>query len=57
MLTVLSRIPCSMSRESTTVEQSAHPWQGGAMTAEKPEIDFPDGPPPSDLEVTELTRG
>ncbi len=27
------------------------------MTAHKPEIDFPDGPPPSDLEVTELTEG
>jgi peptidylprolyl isomerase len=24
---------------------------------EKPEIDFPDGPPPSDLEVTDLTEG
>ena len=27
------------------------------MTAEKPEIDFPDGPPPSELEVTEITQG
>ena len=27
------------------------------MSAEKPEIDFPEGPPPSDLEVTELTEG
>lgn len=27
------------------------------MTAEKPEIDFPDGPPPADLEVTDLTLG
>jgi peptidylprolyl isomerase len=27
------------------------------MTAEKPEIDFPDGPPPADLEVTDLTVG
>ena len=27
------------------------------MSAEKPEIDFPDGPPPDDLEVTELTEG
>ena len=27
------------------------------MSTEKPEIDFPDGPPPSDLEVTELTAG
>jgi peptidylprolyl isomerase len=27
------------------------------MTAEKPEIDFPDGPPPSDLEVTDITEG
>ena len=27
------------------------------MTAEKPEIDFPDGPPPTELEVTELTEG
>ena len=27
------------------------------MTAEKPEIDFPDGPPPSDLEVHEVTEG
>jgi peptidylprolyl isomerase len=24
---------------------------------DKPEIDFPDGPPPSDLEVTDLTEG
>src|SRR3954470_4162449 len=27
------------------------------MTAEKAEIDPPDGPPPADLEVTELTEG
>ena len=27
------------------------------MTAEKPEIEFPEGPPPSDLEVTELSEG
>ena len=27
------------------------------MTAEKPEIDFPDGPPPTELEVTELAEG
>jgi peptidylprolyl isomerase len=27
------------------------------MTAEKPEIDFPDGPPPADLVVTDLTVG
>ncbi len=27
------------------------------MTNEKPEIDPPDGPPPSDLEVTELSEG
>ena len=27
------------------------------MTAEKPEIDPPDGPPPSDLEVIELSEG
>ena len=27
------------------------------MTHEKPEIDFPDGPPPTDLEVTDLTEG
>lgn len=25
--------------------------------SEKPEIDFPDGPPPTDLEVTDLTVG
>jgi peptidylprolyl isomerase len=25
--------------------------------SEKPEIDFPDGPPPSDLEITDLTEG
>ena len=24
---------------------------------DKPEIDFPDGPPPSDLEVTDITEG
>jgi len=24
---------------------------------EKPEIDFPDGPPPTDLEVTDITEG
>ena len=28
-----------------------------AHTPEKPEIDFPDTPPPSDLEVTDLTAG
>ena len=27
------------------------------MTHEKPEIDFPDAPPPVDLEVTDLTEG
>ena len=27
------------------------------MTHEKPEIDFPDGPPPADLVVTEITEG
>ena len=27
------------------------------MTAEKPEIDFPDGPPPTDLEITDITVG
>jgi peptidylprolyl isomerase len=27
------------------------------MSAEKPEIDFPDGPLPTDLEVTEITEG
>jgi peptidylprolyl isomerase len=27
------------------------------MSADKPEIDPPDGPPPSDLEVTELSEG
>ena len=27
------------------------------MTAEKPEIDFPDGPPPTELDVTEVTEG
>jgi len=27
------------------------------MTTEKPEIDFPDGPPPSDLEIIEVTEG
>jgi len=27
------------------------------MSAQKPEIDPPDGPPPSDLEVTELSEG
>jgi peptidylprolyl isomerase len=27
------------------------------MSTEKPEIDFPEGPPPADLEVTELTEG
>ncbi len=25
--------------------------------SEKPEIDFPDGPPPADLEVTDITPG
>ena len=24
---------------------------------DKPEIDFPDGPPPTDLEITDLSRG
>jgi peptidylprolyl isomerase len=27
------------------------------VTHEKPEIDFPDGPPPTELEVTELASG
>ena len=27
------------------------------MTHEKPEIDFPDGPPPTDLEITDITEG
>ena len=27
------------------------------MTAEKPEIDFPEGPPPEDLQITDLTVG
>jgi peptidylprolyl isomerase len=27
------------------------------MSLDKPEIDFPDGPPPTDLEVTDLTEG
>jgi peptidylprolyl isomerase len=27
------------------------------MTADKPEIDFPEGPPPTELEVTEVTEG
>lgn len=27
------------------------------MATEKPEIDFPDSPPPSDLEVTDLSEG
>ncbi len=27
------------------------------MTADKPEIDAPDGPPPSELEITELSEG
>jgi peptidylprolyl isomerase len=27
------------------------------VTNQKPEVDFPDGPPPSDLEVTDLTEG
>ena len=27
------------------------------MTSDKPEIDFPDGPPPNELEVTELSEG
>jgi peptidylprolyl isomerase len=25
--------------------------------SEKPEIDFPDGPPPADLEITDVTEG
>ena len=27
------------------------------MTAQKPEIDFPDGPPPQDLVITEISVG
>ena len=27
------------------------------MSMDKPEIDFPDGPPPADLEVTDVTAG
>ena len=26
-------------------------------TVDKPEIDFPDGPPPADLEITDVTEG
>src|SRR5436190_6756322 len=59
MLTVLSRMPWSMLRQCSTVTRQGlrASWQGGGMSAEKPEIDFPDGPPPNDLEVTELTEG
>jgi peptidylprolyl isomerase len=31
--------------------------KAAAVSLEKPEIDFPDGPPPSDLEVTDLSEG
>ena len=27
------------------------------MSHEKPEIDFPDSPPPTDLEITDVTTG
>ncbi|MCW2819851.1 MAG: peptidylprolyl isomerase FKBP-type, partial [Marmoricola sp.] len=27
------------------------------MTAQKPEIEFPDGPPPADLQITDVTEG
>jgi peptidylprolyl isomerase len=27
------------------------------MSLDKPEIDFPEGPPPADLEITEITEG
>jgi peptidylprolyl isomerase len=27
------------------------------VTHEKPEIDFPDGPPPAELQITDLTEG
>ncbi len=27
------------------------------MTNEKPEVDFPDGPPPADLQITDLSEG
>src|SRR3978361_830076 len=27
------------------------------MSVDKPEIDFPEGPPPADLEITEITEG
>lgn len=27
------------------------------MTTDKPEIDFPEGPPPAELEITEITEG
>jgi len=27
------------------------------MNASKPDVDFPDGPPPADLEITDLTVG
>ena len=27
------------------------------MTSDKPEIDFPDGPPPAELEITDLREG
>jgi peptidylprolyl isomerase len=31
--------------------------RGEPVTHEKPEIDFPDGPPPTELEVTDLVAG
>ena len=33
------------------------PDERNPVTHEKPEIDFPDGPPPADLEVTDLSEG
>ncbi len=31
--------------------------KASSVSVDKPEIDFPDGPPPTDLEVTDVTEG
>src|SRR3954464_16067468 len=45
------RVTCGQRLESRS------PSEGAPVTHDKPEIDPPDGPPPTDLEVTELRAG
>ena len=43
---------------SSSTAGPARPGQGGGQRmTDKPEIDFPEGPPPTDLEINDLTEG